>query len=111
MLSFSLSAFSFPLQTTHSGRRGLTSWEDPEGLITPGGASGLPLRKTVFYETFSSGVFVNILEKMVPQWIQMCHLGRPGRRFVATFWSLLPTLFFIETTVFYHGFATFVPVN
>ena len=37
MVCFLLSAFSFPLQMVTSGRRGLTSWEDLEGVIAWGG--------------------------------------------------------------------------
>ena len=37
MVCFLLSAFSFPLQMVPSGRRGLTSWEDSEGVIARGG--------------------------------------------------------------------------
>jgi hypothetical protein len=57
-----------------------------------------------------STFFADLLAKMIPQCEQMCHLGSPGRCFVATFLSLFPTLLFTETIMFYYGLATFALV-
>ena len=94
-----------------SGRRGLTSWEHSELLIAPGEVSGFTLKKYSFLDRSFSVFFIELLAEMIPKCPQICDLGSPGRRFVATFLSLSPTLCLIKTIMFYYVFATFTNVR